>query len=100
MHPGKELGDEAGHLPEFDGAQVAQQLLEGRVVGLQQTGELVEQLGDGAGLGLVLPVADKLLLDLAKAGRIRIPQGAVAEDHVEQQRLLVGKAAEVDGKAP
>jgi hypothetical protein len=43
---------------------------------------------------------DKLLLDLAKAGRIRIPQGAVAEDHVEQQRLLVGKAAEVDGKAP
>ena len=35
-----------------------------------------------------------------KRARIRIPQGAVAEDHVEQQRLLVGKAAEVDGKAP
>ena len=37
--------------------------------------------------------------DLAEARRIRIPQGAVAEDHVEQQRLLVSKAAQVDGKA-
>ncbi len=78
---------------------MAQQLLERRVVGLQQAGELVEQLGDGARLGLIVPVADELLLDFGKTGRIRITQGAVAEDHVEQQRLLVGKAAQVDGKA-
>ena len=33
VHLGEEPGDEVGHLAKFDGAQVAQQLLERRVVG-------------------------------------------------------------------
>ncbi len=37
------------------------------------------------------------LISAKRAGSVT--QGAVAEDHVEQQRLLVGKAAQVDGKA-
>ena len=56
----------SGISPSSMGAQVAQQLLERRVVGLQQTGELVEQLGE---MGRVLDWFSQLRMSCSAISR-------------------------------